>query len=176
MVSRPRAPRSRAAAPARPLEWHPLASFPSLTPPSTPSTRPLPSSTVLRIPAIHQKLAAAPADAKSKGLRHYDIRTPRAAQAAALDDSPDGRYIARLSGHHQNSHEILPIIAVAVFGALQRGVPEASVSAWASLFLASRVVYTGVYIGGASAALGYTRALVWAAGLAICVHLLAVAK
>ncbi len=144
--------------------------LPSLTREPT-FTNPPPA--VLRIPAIHSKLAAAPA---AKGPRLYDIRQPRTAQAAALDDSPEGRYIARLSGQHQNSHEILPVIAVAVFAALQRGVPEASVSAWASLFLASRVVYSAVYICGVSAALGYARALVWTAGLAICLHLLAVAK
>ena len=125
---------------------------------------------LLRIPAIFAKLAN-----NDKGLKTYDIRAPRVSQALAADDTPEGRYIARLTGHHNNSHEVFPILAAAIFSALHRGVPVAVVNFYASAFLASRVLYTFLYICGTSAAFGYTRALVWTAGLVLCGYLMAFA-
>ena len=130
----------------------------------------------LRVPAVHSKLASEKkqAGATAKGLLGgYEIRSPRLAQAAAVDDSPEGRYIARLTGHHDNSHEIFPILVAAVLGALQRGVGKEVVNFWATLWLLSRVVYTLLYITGSSKAFGNARALVWAVGLGLLCYLLA---
>jgi uncharacterized MAPEG superfamily protein len=126
----------------------------------------------LRIPAIHAKFAKAAGDKKP---RAYDIRLPRASQAEAADDTPEGRYIARLSGHHQNSFEAFPLIAGACLVALQRGVPEASVSAWAALILLVRLAYSALYIGGSVAWMAFARAGVWAVGFALCCWLMAFA-
>ena len=123
----------------------------------------------LRIPAVHQKLA----QEKKKG---YDIRVPRESQAAATDGTPEGRYIARLSGHHANCFEFFPMFALGVFAALHRGVPEARVNWWASAVLAQRLVYSGLFIAGTNATLGNARALVWTVGLGICCYLIAFAS
>jgi uncharacterized MAPEG superfamily protein len=128
---------------------------------------------LLRIPAIHAKLAAG--DKDKKGPKGYDIRAPRTVQAAAVDDSAEGRYIARLNGHHANSHEVFPILLAGVLGALQRGVAAGTVNGYATAFLASRVLYTALYIGGTSAPAGLARAGVWTVGLVLCLHLLAFA-
>ena len=130
---------------------------------------------LLRVPAVHAKLAAAK-EARKGAPRGYDIRSPRTAQREAEDDSPEGRYIARLSGHHANCHEGFAIVTAAVLGALQRGARKDAVDALATLYLASRVVYSALYIGGTSKAAGMARALTWTAGLGLCAYMLAWAQ
>jgi uncharacterized MAPEG superfamily protein len=76
-----------------------------------------------------------------------------------LDDTPEGRYIASLSGQHQNSHEIFPLIAAACIIATARNVPREIVDFWASAFTVTRVLYTVAFLRGASS----VRPLLWVA-------------
>jgi hypothetical protein len=61
--------------------------------------------------------AAAQAAAQGDGSAAALIRA-LVAQAAAADDTKEGRYIAALNGHHQNSHEAFPLIAAACLAAV----------------------------------------------------------
>jgi uncharacterized MAPEG superfamily protein len=130
---------------------------------------------LLRVPAVHAKLAAAK-DARKGAPKGYDIRAPRVAQREAEDETPEGRYIARLSGHHANCHEGFALITAAVLGALQRGAGKGAVDELATIYFASRLVYSALYIGGTSQAAGLARALTWTAGLGVCAWLLVGAK
>ena len=124
----------------------------------------------VRVPAVHAKLAA---DFKKqgKGMKGYSLALPRLAQAAAADESPEGRAISRLNGHHQNSIEIFPLIAAACLAAAARGVSAHTINVWATAFTASRLVYTAAYLGGLSS----VRPLVWTVGLVIATYLLVLA-
>lgn len=128
---------------------------------------------LLRVPAVHLKLAA---DKKAKGqkgaLAGYDIRAPREAQSAAVDDSEEGRYISRLNGQHSNSHESFPIICASIFTALYRGVSVAHVNEMATIWLVSRVIHTLLYISGSSKVVGGLRGIVWVFGLGCCAYLI----
>ena len=94
------------------------------------------------------------------------MRTPRLAQASAEDDTPEGRYIARLNGHHSNSHEIFPLIAAACLAAHACGVPTPLINTIATAFLASRLLHAILYIFlGSAGWAANARALVWLVGL-----------
>jgi uncharacterized MAPEG superfamily protein len=128
---------------------------------------------LLRVPAVHLKLAADKKKAAVKGAPSgYDIRAPREAQAAAVDDSEEGRYISRLNGQHSNSHEAFPIICASIFTALYRGVSVPHINEVATIWLASRVVHTLLYVYGASKVVGGLRGIVWVFGLGCCSYLI----
>ena len=182
----------------------------------------------LRVPAVNAKLAADHKARESKaGLKGYSLAFPRVAQAAAADDSKEGRYIQALNGHHSNSHEAFPIFAAACLAAAARGVgagvrvccspprnrfctahhafgaarprahferhphthahththarararthtapPAQTINFWATVFTASRLVYTAAYLGGLSS----VRPLVWAAGFGVLVWMFLLAS
>ncbi len=95
------------------------------------------------------------------------MAAPRVAQAAAADDTKEGRYIAALNGHHQNSHEAFPLIAAACLAASARGVAAGTINLYATAFTVSRVVYTYAYLRGMAS----VRPLVWVVGLGFVGHL-----
>ncbi len=77
----------------------------------------------LRVPAVNAKLAADyKAREQKSGLKGYSLAFPRVAQAAAADETKEGRFIQALNGHHANSHEAFPIFAAACLAAAARGV------------------------------------------------------
>lgn len=159
----------------------------------------------LRVPAVNAKLAAdyKAREAKS-GLKGYSLAFPRVAQAAAADETKEGRFIQALNGHHANSHEAFPIFAAACLAAAARGVgagvrrppfppprpiprfsahtythaythtfaPPQTINFWATVYTASRLVYSAAYLGGLSS----VRPLVWAAGFGVLVWMLLLAS
>jgi uncharacterized MAPEG superfamily protein len=126
----------------------------------------------LRGPAVHAILSK-----RGKGMKTYDIRTPRIAQSLAAEDATDeGRYVARLNGHHANSLETFPFIAAAIFACVLRAVPAQQVNFLATSYLITRVIYTPLYIYGTTRLMGIARALVWAAGFGVVCYMLFLAS
>lgn len=75
---------------------------------------------------------------------------------------------ARAYWAHQNSWEALPVFLAGVFAATLAHVPQATIDAWAVVFVIARVLYGACYI----ADLASLRSLVWLVGLASCLRLL----
>lgn len=94
--------------------------------------------------------------ASKLGAADFDNENPRAWQARQHG------HRARANAAQQNSFEAFGYFAAAVIIAhLARG-PQAQVDTLAMAFIAARVAYIAVYLGG----WGTIRSLVWAAGMA----------
>jgi uncharacterized MAPEG superfamily protein len=101
--------------------------------------------------------------ARGQGL--YDNRQPRV-WAAGL-----GGWQQRAVAAQANGFEALPLFIAAVILAQQAHAEQGRVDLLALGFIGIRVAYVGCYL----ADLGTLRTLVWSAGVAVCVALLAMA-
>ena len=88
----------------------------------------------------------------------YDNRNPREQQSRLKG------WGKRALAAHQNSFEVTPLFAAAVITAhLFNGDPSQS-SLWAGVFVASRIVYIGLYL----ADIHFVRSLAWGVGVFAC--------
>ena len=108
---------------------------------------------------------AGPVLAKGGNGEVYDNRHPR-------------EWAARLSGWQQRAHaaqmngfEALPLFIAAVVLAQQAHAEQGRIDTLALLFVAIRIIYVVVYLMN----LGTLRSLVWGAGFAVSVAILAMA-
>lgn len=92
----------------------------------------------------------------------YDNRDPR----AWLSRQTDWR--ARANAAQANSFEALPFFIGAIVIATQLGADPARLGLLASLFVALRLAYIGLYVAGHASA----RSLVWFAALAVNIAIL----
>jgi len=95
----------------------------------------------------------------------YDPRRPRVSQQAAADDSPTGQFLTRCIGCHQNGLEAFSFLSAAVALSIATGVPVDLRNKVATYFLATRVVYTWIYLTGEQKWKGWVRSLVWLVGM-----------
>jgi uncharacterized MAPEG superfamily protein len=72
-----------------------------------------------------------------------------------------GKLLDRCTGAHLNGLETFPLFVAAILFALQRGAPVATLNFYSALFLASRVAYNALYIGGTSGSVSGLRSLAW---------------
>ncbi|KAF9915794.1 hypothetical protein BX616_005347 [Lobosporangium transversale] len=77
----------------------------------------------------------------------------------------------RTKSAHINGLETLPIFYGAVLAALQAGVAKDTINFYAGFFVASRALYTLVYIFNTNQITALARTGIWAAGMAACVKL-----
>jgi uncharacterized MAPEG superfamily protein len=115
----------------------------------------------LKIAVAHPKL--------KKG---YDLRAPRLSTEAAIDSTPEGLFVARCQGAHANALESYPFFVAAVLCADLAGVPRATTDRAATFFVASRVLYTLLYVYGTNKYRAMGRSATWFAGLGALVWLL----
>ncbi|MBL8517444.1 MAG: MAPEG family protein [Betaproteobacteria bacterium] len=101
----------------------------------------------------------------AKWDRGYDNRDPR-----GWEEKLAGRS-RRAHSAHLNSFEAFPLFAAGVILAQMAGVQQDIVNVLAGLFVAARVAYLWLYLNDKATA----RSLVWLAGLAASVALLALA-
>ena len=105
--------------------------------------------------------------AKSKGFAKmnrpggYDNRNPRGWMAQLSG------WRARANAAQANGFEALPLFVAAVLAAQQMQAPQGRVDALAMAFIATRIVYIGLYVANQAS----LRSLAWAIGLACCVGL-----
>jgi uncharacterized MAPEG superfamily protein len=129
------------------------------------------------LPFLPHLVKAVYANAKLRagGKKGYDLKDPRRSVALASDDTPEGRFISRCQGAHQNAFEAFPFFAAAVLVAKINGVAKADLDSSATLFLIVRLLYTVVYMNNTSGKLAMLRSAVWFAGVGICVNLFVMA-
>lgn len=94
---------------------------------------------------------------KRAGERRFDNHRPRA-------------WMEQLSGWqrrgdwaHRNHFETFPIFLAAIFVAETTGAPQERIDQLASVFVALRIVYTGLYL----ADLATLRSIVWSLGFVV---------
>ena len=116
------------------------------------------------------------ADDKKRPVPLYDLRNPRSAVKSAVDDTPEGRAIARYQSCHENHLETFPMIVAGVLAAEVTGVPKAVIDGAATVFVAARVAYTVAYCAGTKGWIANIRSAVWMMGLACVVFLLGAAR
>lgn len=92
----------------------------------------------------------------------YDNRDPRAWLAR------QSAWRARANAAQANSFEALPFFIGAVVMAFQLGADPSRIDRLAMVFVALRIVYIGLYVGGHAS----LRSLVWAAALGVNVAIL----
>ena len=100
---------------------------------------------------------------KLTGRAQFDNNAPR---NPAFWRDP---FRARALAAHQNGLEALPLFAFAVLLAEFRNVPQSRLDLLALAFLVLRAVYVALYLKGFGAA----RSMVWSAGLAVNLAILA---
>ncbi|AXK73010.1 glutathione metabolism protein [Lysobacter sp. TY2-98] len=100
--------------------------------------------------------------AKSRGGERYDNRDPRAWLARQTDPR-----VSRANAAQMNAFEAFPAFAAGVVLAHAAGVPNASVSLLAVVFIVARVLHGAFYVAG----LPRARSLSWAVGI-LCVFAL----
>jgi uncharacterized MAPEG superfamily protein len=116
---------------------------------------------------------AVAAHGKLKG--GYNLKSPRVSTAAASDSTPEGQFITRCHGAHANAIENFPYLVAAVLMADLAGVPRDTTDRVAAAYLASRVVYTLLYMYGTTKWRAYSRSAVYIGGLASLGWLMALA-
>jgi uncharacterized MAPEG superfamily protein len=127
---------------------------------------------------VNQKLTKESVNNSSKDadkksiIRLYDLRWPRLAVYAAIDNTQDGRLIARLDAAHYNALENYPLLVAAVLGALFAGVDASQVQLHAFGYFCLRVVYTVLYAINVQTRTALARSLVWILSLIVLFHLL----
>jgi uncharacterized MAPEG superfamily protein len=97
------------------------------------------------------------------GRGRYDNNDPR-----GWESKLDG-WKARAVSAQNNGFEALPLFAFAVLAAQQAGLPQDHTDMLALAFIACRLVYVAVYLMN----LGAVRTLVWTAGLACTIAIMA---
>merc|ERR1711976_284894 len=88
--------------------------------------------------------------------------TPRTGVAKLCAENP---LFNRLQCCHQHLLETYPMFVAAVLAAVQAGVPDATVSTFATLWCAARTVYIAAYAAGTIEAIGAIRTI----SFAVCV-------
>ncbi len=129
---------------------------------------------------------------KNKGA--YDLRAPRVSTAKAIATAPKdtAAYVARCEGAHlvstaepptalvrprltsspaQNGFESFGFLLAAVLLAEVTGVAKADVDRWATVFVAARALYIGVYVSNTTVAVAGVRSLLWFVQIASSFHL-----
>lgn len=109
---------------------------------------------------------------------YYNNLHARKQTDGRLDDRPFGKAVFRATSAHQNSFEALILFSSACFAAHLAKVHAGTASGLCGFFLACRLLYVLLYIGGMHAAIGVARSLVWVGGFAASLRLfgLALAK
>ena len=130
------------------------------------------------IPIRPRNIRAARLSESSAGTRPRNIRAaPRGGAAtrprrrrrrATLRRSP---FASRLQKAHNNCLECYPFFAASVLAAIQAGVPASTVSDYATLAVASRVLYCGFYAFGVNEAIGAMRTFSWVGSLVCAAYL-----
>ncbi|RXW22099.1 hypothetical protein EST38_g3764 [Candolleomyces aberdarensis] len=80
--------------------------------------------------------------------------------------------IARVEGTHNNGLESFPLFAISVLVANHAGLAQSSINKTAALYLASRVLYSYIYIQQSRQWHSSTRTLVWLVGVGSSISLL----
>jgi len=108
-----------------------------------------------------------------QGYRGYDLRNPRATTEDAIAKMPaaTSAAIARCTSAHYNQLEGFPIFAAAVLVARAAGVDAGTVKALAWGVVALRVVYSWLYVTGASGFRARMRSLSWFGVFGLCMAL-----
>lgn len=129
---------------------------------------------VVRKNRASNKAAKAKDDKKTVPL--YDLRNPRSAVKSAIDDTPEGRAIARFQSCHDNHLEAFPMIVAGVLAAEVTGVPNSVINGAATVFVAARVAYTVAYCAGTKMWIANIRSALWFVGLLCVLFLLGAAR
>jgi uncharacterized MAPEG superfamily protein len=117
---------------------------------------------LIRAVLVHRRLASLKA-AGRRCVGGYDLRAPRECVAAATDETPECRLIARLSAAHNHHLENFPFIAAAVLLARVSGVPLAAVNSRALVYAALRAGHVASY----ALSISPVRVLAFIAGMAV---------
>ena len=99
----------------------------------------------------------------------YRIMYSRMQVENAMDGSPEGLLVARLTGCHQNSLEAFSYFSAAIGIGIASKVNLPYLDNWAFVFVFVRTLYTVNYCVGYSAAL---RPIFWFIGIGICISIL----
>jgi uncharacterized MAPEG superfamily protein len=122
------------------------------------------------LPYIPHLIKAMAVNAKLQ--KGYDLKNPRASVLAASDDTPEGRFIQRCQGAHNNGLESWPQFAVAVLVANAAGVDRDTQNTAAAVYVLSRLAYTYLYCYGTSGKLALGRSTSWMVGVGACLYLM----
>lgn len=117
------------------------------------------------LPVVTVGMAKASAGTLSPRKGGYDNRNPR--QWEAQQTGWQQRAVAAQA----NGFEALPLFIAAVLMAQQAQADQAQIDVLALAFVGIRIVYVAVYLKG----LALIRSLVWTAGLAVCIAIMAMA-
>jgi uncharacterized MAPEG superfamily protein len=100
---------------------------------------------------------------KRAGGRQFDNSRPRAWMEALSGWQQRGDWA------HRNHFEAFPLFAASVFVAELTGAAQGRIDLLAGLFIAIRIVYTGLYLANLPTA----RSIVWSLGLLVTIWLFA---
>ncbi|TVY51820.1 hypothetical protein LCER1_G005717 [Lachnellula cervina] len=102
----------------------------------------------------------------------FDNRSPRtyvkSLEADQTIDKATKDLIIRCEGAQSNGFENLGLFAAAVVAGNVAGLPAQTLNTLCALYLATRVVYTGLYITNTSAVMAGARSVVFTTGVGLC--------
>lgn len=100
---------------------------------------------------------------KLKGSgKQYSIATSRSSSAAAVDNTPEGQFVANCINCHQNTWEAFSYYTATLILSILCQVPNDVVRGFAGFFLTNRILYMLVYLSSLN---GPLRSVVFFAGL-----------
>jgi uncharacterized MAPEG superfamily protein len=102
----------------------------------------------------------------------YDLRNPRQSVQLSIDSTPEGQFVARLQGAHQNGLEVFPIFAFSVLAAAITGVPRQTQNIAATLHVLFRALYIVVYANNTTLRLAMLRSVLWFGQIGTCGYLI----
>jgi len=86
-----------------------------------------------------------------------------------------GRFISRCIACHNNSWEALALFAAGVLAVKAVGVSGDLVKQLGMAFVAIRILYIALYLGGTTQTISLGRTLTWVAGVVVCFTMMVMA-